>query len=93
MKRKKWTCDVDKTFIGLNKEFLVRRNSNFLIALIFLLIPIELSSQRYSIDPESVMLSGYIWQEFVALHHHVLEISCQAPLKLLYFKGLDKENG
>ena len=31
------------------------------------------------------MLSGYIWTEFVALHHHELEISGQALLKLPYF--------
>ena len=60
-------------------------------------IPIEnlLSRDRggCSIDPESVVLSGYIWTEFVALHHHELEISGQVLLKLLYFKGLYKKNG
>ena len=40
-----------------------------------------------------VVLSGCIWQEFVALHHHELEISGQAPLKLSHFKGLYKKNG
>ena len=69
---------------NMTKEFLVRRNSNFLIALIFL--SIELSSRWYSIDPESVVLSGYNWTEFVALHHHELKISGQAFLKLLYKK-------
>ena len=39
------------------------------------------------------MLSGCIWIIFVALHHHELEISGQAPLKLPYFKGLYKKNG
>ena len=34
------------------------------------------------------MRSDYIWIEFVALHHHELKISGQAPLELSHCKGL-----
>ena len=34
-----------------------------------------IKSRVDSIGLESVVLSGYVWIEFVALHHHELEIS------------------
>ena len=77
-------------------EVLLRGNSNFLNCVN---IPTQyiLSRARggtpliHSI--KSVVRSGYIWTEFLVLHHHELEISGQAPLKLIYFKGRYKKSG
>ena len=60
-----------------------------------------MSSRQYSIDPDSVVRSDYIWTEFIVLDHQELEISGQAPLKLsgqaplklINFKGFYKKNG